>query len=271
MRHCSGRTPAPRNAATGLRDITLDRGEFERQRRNRLRQPGERLGLEALDVDLDEGRRAVPRDQRVERGHRDPDALAPDLALPAGRALRRLHEIARGGRDRGIVDVDREFDLARRGADRDRLDGDARVAPVDQPQRLHQRRLRLAGDDTASEPAERRDAVADMRADVEHQIARLHEPRIKPVHRGAIMCRHNRSAASAGRRAVCEMRRARLTPRAAPPPRPRAARAASGAGGAVSSGSAPMPARIIARPTPGHEVTTASGIDSAGPAAMNSA
>ena len=32
-----------------------------------------------------------------------------------------------------------------------------------------------------------------------------------------------------------------------------------------------MPARISARPTDGHEETTASGIDSAGPAAMNSA
>ena len=54
---------------------------------DRPRQPGQRLCLETLHVDLDERRHAVRVDQRVERGHRHDDRLVPDLALPALRAL----------------------------------------------------------------------------------------------------------------------------------------------------------------------------------------
>src|SRR3972149_4888457 len=46
------------------------RGDLERERRERCRQAGKRLGLETLDVDLDEGGRAMARDQRIERRQR---------------------------------------------------------------------------------------------------------------------------------------------------------------------------------------------------------
>ena len=38
-----------------LRDIALDRGELERQRRYRPAQAGQNFRLETLDIDLDEG------------------------------------------------------------------------------------------------------------------------------------------------------------------------------------------------------------------------
>src|SRR6267154_5886270 len=82
----------------GLRDIALNRGEFERQRRNRLCQSAERFGLEALDVNLHEGRRAVFRDQRIQRRHADRDALVPVLTFPAGRAFGGSEEVLRRGR-----------------------------------------------------------------------------------------------------------------------------------------------------------------------------
>ena len=49
------------------------------------------------------------------------------------------------------------------------------------------------------------------------------------------------------------------------------ASAAISRGGAISSGSRPSPIRTMARPSAGDAVTTASGIDSAGPPATNSA
>src|SRR5262245_27948856 len=49
-------------------DLALDRGEFERQRLERPRQPRQHHVLEALNVDLGKGRRAVARDQSVEAG-----------------------------------------------------------------------------------------------------------------------------------------------------------------------------------------------------------
>ena len=55
----------------------------------------------------------------------------------------------------------------RRGLDRRRRCRDA----IEQLQRPHQRRLRLDRDDARAEPAERGDAVADMGADIEHEIA----------------------------------------------------------------------------------------------------
>src|SRR5436190_2647567 len=44
----------------GAGDVTLDRGKFKRQRCDRLRQPGKRLGLEALHIDFDECWKSVP-------------------------------------------------------------------------------------------------------------------------------------------------------------------------------------------------------------------
>src|ERR1700687_3406591 len=73
----------------GKRDLALNRGELEGKRGDRARESGECLRLVSLDVDLDEGRHSVARDQRVERGHRDRDAVDPLLVPPAGRALRR--------------------------------------------------------------------------------------------------------------------------------------------------------------------------------------
>ena len=46
-----------------------------------------------------------------------------------------------------------------------------------------QRGLRLDRDHPGAEPAERGDAVADMGADVEHQIAALDELPVQRVHR----------------------------------------------------------------------------------------
>src|SRR4051812_5088192 len=258
-----------RHAVAG--DVTLDRGKFERERRNRPRQAGERLGLKALHVDLDEGREPVKRDQRVERRHPHGNALIPVLPLPAGRTFRCLHKIRRGSRDRRIVDIDFQIDLTGGAADRDRYDFDGPVAPVDEPQERDQRGLRLARDDARTEPPERRDAVPHMGAHVEHEIAGLDEARVKPSHRCAIALA-----------AVIDAERPDDTPKSAKALAHHAERSAaasiarspsfrSGAGGAVSSGSAPMPARISARPTLGHELMTASGIESAGPPAMNSA
>ena len=63
--------------------------------------------------------------------------------------------------------------VAGAAADRRRLDRDV----GDRGRRaacsvLHQGGLRLDRDDARAEPAERGDAVADMGADIEHQIAR---------------------------------------------------------------------------------------------------
>ena len=46
-----------------------------------------------------------------------------------------------------------------------------------------ERGLRLDRHDLGAEPAKRRDAVADMGADIEHQIAGLHEVGVERVHR----------------------------------------------------------------------------------------
>ena len=148
----------------------------------------------------------------------------------------------------------------------------SRVAPVDQPQGLHQRGLRLAGDHARAEPAERRDAVADMRADVEHEIAAAcTKPRIEPVHGVAIVPPAVIDAQRA-KDAAQRAERVEHVRRAAPPPRWRAARACAAARAARFPPAARRGrARISARPTDGHEVMTASGIDSAGPPAMNSA
>src|SRR5581483_3852572 len=165
------------------------------------------------------------------------------------------------------------LDLSRRGADCDRLDRDVAIAAIDQPQRLCERRVRLAGDDPRAEATKRRDAVADMRTDVEDEIAALYEAPIQAIHRGGVMLaaiinaqRTKNAARGAERVEHGAQARRRTAASIAGTPRLRSA-----GGGACSSGSAPMPARIRKRPTEGHEVMTASGIESAGPAAMNSA
>ena len=68
-------------------------------------------------------------------------------------------------------------------AHRRRLNRNIATAPVKQPEHRDQRRLRLDRDHPRAEPPERGDAVADMGADIEHQIAGSHEAAIEPVHR----------------------------------------------------------------------------------------
>src|SRR5690242_17881227 len=110
-----------------------------------------------------------------------------------------------------------------------------------------------------------------MRAHVEHEIARLDEARVEPAHRGAVALAAVIDAqrpddAAKGAKALAHQAERSATASIAGKPSLR-----SGSGGAVSSGSAPTPARISARPTEGHEVMMASGMESAGPPAMNSA
>src|SRR5665647_129427 len=133
---------------TGARDIALDCRELERQRRDRLCQPCQSFGFEALDVDLDECRDAVPLNQRIDGGQRHPQKLAPVLALPSRRIRRGGDEIGRSGGDGGIVDVEAQLDLAGFASDSGRFNRDIRIAAVEQPQRFHQRRLRLDRHDT---------------------------------------------------------------------------------------------------------------------------
>src|SRR4051812_19020804 len=59
------------------------------------------------------------------------------------------------------------------------------VAAVDQPDRPRRPGLRLEGDDAGAEAAEGGDAVADMGADVEGEIAGFDEAAIERVH-GAV-------------------------------------------------------------------------------------
>src|SRR5262249_37628886 len=81
---------------TGARHIALDRREFEREAVGRPRESGQRLRLETLDVDLDESRHPVPRDQGVKSRKRHHDRFGPALPLPARRTARRTYEIVRG-------------------------------------------------------------------------------------------------------------------------------------------------------------------------------
>src|ERR1700674_3916872 len=179
------RSVAERRAAVdcGERDVALDRGELERQRLDGLCQAGEDLGFKPLDIDLDEGRHAVVRDQAIEGGHRNPQGCGPGLAFPAVRRTRGLDEILRCGGDGRVVGIELELDHAALAPDRRLLDGHAAVTAVDEPQGVGERRLRLDRDDAGTEPAERRDPVADMGPDVEHQVVRGDEATVQSIHR----------------------------------------------------------------------------------------
>jgi hypothetical protein len=63
-------------------------------------------------------------------------------------------------------------------------DRNGTVAAVDQLEGAG--RLRLDCNDARTQPPERGDAIADMGADVEHQIVRPHELAIEMVHGGAL-------------------------------------------------------------------------------------
>src|ERR1039458_6504294 len=99
----------PERAATfdaRKRELPLDQRKLERQSFNRLAKAGQCLGLETFNVDLDEGGRAVGRDQSIEARQRNADALGPCLVLPAGRVGGGRDEIRRYGRDGRIVEID---------------------------------------------------------------------------------------------------------------------------------------------------------------------
>src|SRR6266566_5886601 len=122
------------------RRLALDRGELEGKRGNRTGESGERLRLESLDVDLDEGRRSMARDQRVERGHRHRDAIDPLLALPTRRTAGSADESLGRGAYRRVVEIEFQHQLALVAADRDRLDHHRSIAAVQQLQGFHEQR-----------------------------------------------------------------------------------------------------------------------------------
>ena len=62
--------------------------------------------------------------------------------------------------------------------------GDLAVAGIDGADRTRAQRLRLERDDPRANAAEAADAVADMAADVEGELAGLEEARIERVHGG---------------------------------------------------------------------------------------
>ena len=105
---------AAQRSMPALREVALDGRELERQRRHRPGQAGERLDLEALDVELDEGGQAMAFDQGVERGQRHAHGLGPALILPARRAVGGLDEGIGGGRHRRIGEIELELDRSRR-------------------------------------------------------------------------------------------------------------------------------------------------------------
>src|SRR5215472_9177891 len=128
----------------------------------------------------------MTRYQHIER--RDPhvDGPGPGLPFPTRRAVGRPAERIRGGRDGWVVDVEPELEHSRAAADRDRLDRDRAVAAVKEFQRLDQRRLRLDRHHARAQAAQDGDAVADMRTDIEDEVARRHEPAVKTLHRRTV-------------------------------------------------------------------------------------
>ena len=65
------------------RDLALDQRKLERQRLNRLGEAGQCLGLETFNVDLDEGGRAVRRDQRIDGSSTEHGCAWTMLGLPS--------------------------------------------------------------------------------------------------------------------------------------------------------------------------------------------
>ena len=148
-----------------------------------MRQPGERLRLEPLDVELDEGWHAVLADQFVERRNVDRKRLRPGLRLPSLGAAAGFDEVPRQRGRRGIVEIDHHRCGARHPPDRGRYQGDAVVASEQDRERSKQGRLRLHGNDLGAKPAKRANSVTDVRADIEDEIVRLDESRIERIHR----------------------------------------------------------------------------------------
>ena len=232
------------------RYLAGDGRELEGQRRDGPGEPHEHAILEALDIDLEESRTAVVVNETVEGQARHGDGVVPDLALPPRRSIGGADEIRRSGRDRrvGAVDVERQRALRRTGGG---LQQDHRgVAAVDQPDRPRRPGLRLEGDDTGAEAAEGGDAVADMGADVEGEIAGFDETGIERVH-GAVadgiaivdLERAPDRRGRAGSERHAQTRRARIS-----------------AGGSSSSGMPHSAWRLRSSATSSDAVKTAKGI-----------
>ena len=120
--------------------------------------------------------------QRIQCGDRDIDGLVPALSFPTGRAVRGFNKRRRDRRHCRIIDIDQHARPARLAPHRQRLDRDRFAAAIEQSESPHHRWLRLDGDDARTQPMERSDAIADMCADVEYQIARPDEVAMESVH-----------------------------------------------------------------------------------------
>ena len=222
-------------------------------------------------------------DQCIERRHRHPDGAAPGLALPAGRPAGSPDERVRGGRYRGIGDIEPKVECPDAAADGGRLDRHRAVAAVEHPQSLDQRRLRFERDHPRAQPAKAGDAVSDMRADIEGKPARLQEWPVQPVHgrtTPAVPVIDAERSDDAAKRSPGiayghipegNIAHGQAAGRCAVSSMAGSATAASSASGAVSSGSRHKPSRRSARPMAGEAVITARGIDNNGPPATNRA
>src|SRR5262249_253393 len=150
--------------------------EFEREVRDCTAEAAQYVELEAFDVDLAESRYPVGLDQRVERRHRDGNGRFPAalLAEPVGPDARQ-HV--------GVGDVNRRG--ATRGADRLLHALKRAVMAQALAQLLDAPRQRLDGDDARAQAKQRLGLQAATGADVEAQIAGVHELAIHvhlPVH-----------------------------------------------------------------------------------------
>ncbi len=226
----------------------------------------------------------MPGKKRVERRDRYADGSGPRLPLPTRSAVSGLAECLRSRRHRRIVDVELELEHSGPAADGDGLDCERAIAAIKELQRPDQRRLRLDRYHARAEPAKDGDTVADMCADIEHEVAGVHETAIEPIHGRATFAV-----------AVIQAERAHdasnRPPGIVPGPwpslvpslqhegyRPRCDssiagrfRASNSGGGKVSSGRRSRPIAISARPSAGAAVATASGIESSGPPASKKA
>jgi hypothetical protein len=142
---------------------------------------GERLRLEPFDVDLDEARRrrAIRASSVVSGTVMRAQAWSSQPGAPRAAATKSSEAVDTVGLS--MLSLRSTVPAAPPSATGSMR---PRVAAVEQQSGAHQRGLRLD-----PRPPRRaggsRDAVADVSAGVEHEVARLDEARIEPIHRGA--------------------------------------------------------------------------------------
>ena len=183
---CTGSRPAPApsrstSSSACQGGVVGRRQVLERQRAHRPGEPGQHVHLEALDVDLAEGRLPVPGDEVVEGGNLHLDGPVP--AHPGEPVV---------GPDR--VDP-RRSTSTRRSASRVEMPSRARpavaptapgtmttpsVAPEQQPQHAQAVRLRLDRDDPGPQRAPGAHPAPDVSADVEAEVAGTEELPVEP-------------------------------------------------------------------------------------------